>query len=115
VKVTAVYIDLDSASFAAAVRSRYQFLSNYLTLSISGWVKSLKLDLGPFNRIIFEEGSVDDLSVSGDRAFVVCLVEEFVSLEKLSGEKLVHEYFVKKYMEGFERFGNPPIFSTRQK
>jgi hypothetical protein len=106
VKIIAVYISLDSKRFEAAVRSRYQFVSNYLTLFISDWIKKLKLDLGPFNRIIFEEGNSDDLSIAGDRAFVVCLEGEFERIDQFSSENTVHDYFARKYLEGFERFDN---------
>lgn len=60
--------------------------------------------MGPFNRIIFEEGARDDLSVAGDRAFIVSLSNEFEGIDYYCNSKVVHEYFVRKYIEGFERF-----------
>jgi len=103
-KIAAVYITLDSTRFQAEVRSRYQLLSNYLSLFISDWIKSLGIDLGAFNRIVFEEGSCDDLTIVGDRAFVVSIAEEFSGFEAFSSEGYVHKYFVRKYIEGFRRF-----------
>ncbi len=102
-KITAVYISLDCDNVEASIRSQYQFLSNYLTLLISDWLKKFKLELGPFNRIIFEEGANDDLSVAGDRAFVVSLSNEFDGFGHYCDSETVHEYFVRKYIEGFER------------
>jgi hypothetical protein len=103
-KITQVYMTLEEYSYEPLTRAKYQFLSNYLTLLISTWLKKIKLDLGAFNRIIFEEDASDDLSVVGDKAFVVSLKKEFKGLEQYSSAEVVHEYFVRKYLEGFERF-----------
>jgi len=103
-KLTEVYISLDCQRFNAKTRTHYAYLSNYLSLFISHWIKRQKLDLGFFNRIIFEEGEIDDLSLAGDRAFVVCLSEEFFDNGNMIDPQVAHRYFVRKYLEGFKRF-----------
>ena len=102
-KITQVYIVLEQYSYEPIIRAKYQFLSNYLTLQISDWLKNLKLDFGLFNRIVFEEGAADDLTIVGDRAFVVCIAKDFQSITELKDESVIHDYFVRKYLEGFER------------
>jgi len=103
VNITAVYISLNSDSFEASTRSQYQFNSNYLTLFISDWLKKLKLNLGSFNRVVFEEGQKNDFSIVGDKAFVICLSEEFEGIHNFWKANDVHDYFVRKYIEGFEK------------
>lgn len=103
-KIIAVYISLDCDHVEASIRSQYQILSNYISLLISDWLKQFKLDLGMFNRLIFEEGARDDLSIAGDRAFVISLNNEFTEIEYYRNAEVVHKYFVRKYIEGFERF-----------
>lgn len=94
---------LNEQKFDSTFRARYQFIANYLTLFTSDWLKGLKLDLGFFNRIVFQEGNDKDLSIVGDKAFRVCVKQEFEGFENLSTDERVHNYFVKKYLEGFER------------
>ena len=101
--ITGIYICLDCELVSSKASSQYEFLSNYLSLSISDWIKKLKIDLGLFNRIIFEEGNRDDLSICGDKAFVVCIAKDFQSITELKDESVIHDYFVRKYLEGFER------------
>ncbi len=95
---------LETAKFEPLLRAKYQFLANYLTLFISDWLNKLKLDLGFFNRIVFQEGNDRDMSVVGDKAYRVCLDPEFVSLDQFATEDDVHRYFTRKYLEGFARF-----------
>lgn len=102
-KITGVYISLDCQKVNSKISTHYEFISNYLSLFISAWIKKLKLDLGKFNRFVFEEGERDDLSIAGDRAFVVCLEEEFEHTQGLNDKKSVHNFFVRKYLEGFSR------------
>lgn len=102
-KVTSVYITLADDRYEAAVRSKYQMISNYLTLHISDWIKAHTLDLGSFNRIIFEEGDKDDLSIAGDRAYVVCLSQDFAGFKELNNAHVIHDYFTRKYLEGFAK------------
>lgn len=104
-RITQVYIDLEYYKYSNARRVEYQLSSNYLTLHISEWLKSCGLDLGKFNRFIFEEGATEDMQVSGDRAFVVGLTEGVGP--SLGGQEAAysgnHDYFVSKYLEGFRR------------
>ncbi len=104
-KITQVYMTLEETKFEPLLQAKYQFVANYLTFFISDWVKMLKLDLGFFNRIVFQEGNDRDMSVVGDKAFRVCIEPEFTSIDKLATESDVHQYFTRKYLEGFARFG----------
>lgn len=103
-RITQVYISPQDQSFEPLTRSKYQMLSNYLSLAISAWIAPKKLDFGNFNRIVFEEGTQDDFSVVGNNALVVCIAKEFTSFEQLQSQEQVHSYFVRKYLEGFGRF-----------
>ena len=103
-RITQVYISLQDKSFDPLTRGKYQLLANYLSLTISSWIAQKKLDLGNFNRIVFEEGDQDDFSVVGNNALVVCIVKEFTSFEDLQSQQQVHSYFLRKYLDGFGRF-----------
>jgi len=83
---------------------KYQNRSEYVSMFISNWLKAKKLQLGEFNRFVFQElvEPVDDLKVVGEKAFAVGISLEYpeVDLQTAQG---VHQYFVRKYLEGFER------------
>lgn len=109
-KVTAVYIDLEYYSYPIPLRVRYQLASNYLSLFISDWMKRRGLDLGPFNRLVFVEGSKVDMQVMGDRALAARISETacasgspFVPEREATSNVDIHNYFVGKYLEGFSR------------
>lgn len=53
--------------------------------------------------MIFEEGNDKDMSVVGDKAFLVCINPEFLSLDQFANDDDVHRYFTRKYLEGFSR------------
>ncbi|QKW58558.1 hypothetical protein [Stenotrophomonas sp. NA06056] len=108
--VSAVYIDLEYYSYAVPLRVRYQLASNYLSLFISEWMKERGLDLGPFNRFVFVEGSQVDMQVVGDRALAVRISETvrisgspFAPERQLVPVVEIHNYFVGRYLEGFRR------------
>jgi hypothetical protein len=103
-RITQTYITPQDQSSDALTRSKYQMLCNYLSLPISAWIAGKKLDLGKFNRIVFEEGSQEDFAVVGNNALVVGIAKEFTSFEELQSQEQVHSYFVRKYLEGFGRF-----------
>ncbi|MGR5287731.1 hypothetical protein ACP3V5_20605 [Vibrio maritimus] len=103
-KLAQVYMTLEDTKFEPLLRAKYQFVANYLTLFISDWLKERKLDLGLFNRIVFQEGNDSDMSIVGDKAFRICVEPVFASLEQFTTEEDVHRYFTKKYLEGFARF-----------
>src|SRR5262245_8677310 len=103
-KVTQVHITPRDRKFESTVRLKYQMAASYLTLPLSTLVANRNLNLGAWNRIVFEEGCAKDLTIAGDRAFAVRLDDEFTSLESLSSADIVHRYFARKYLEGFERF-----------
>lgn len=103
-KLEQVYMTLEDTKYEPLSRAKYQFTANYLTLFISDWLKKRKLDLGLFNRIVFQEGNDRDMSIVGDKAFRVCVEQEFTSLEQFTTKEYVHRYFTKKYLEGFARF-----------
>jgi hypothetical protein len=103
-KITQIYVSPQDQSFEPLTRSKYQMLSNYISLAISGWIARKKLEFGQFNRIVFEEGDQDDFAVVGNNALVVCIAKEFTSFEELQSQEQVHSYFVRKYLDGFGRF-----------
>lgn len=103
-RITQVYIAPQDRSFEPLARGRYQMLATYLSLTISSWIARRKIDLGSFNRIVFEEGDQNDFSVVGNNALVVCIAKEFKSFEELQTQQQVHAYFLRKYLEGFSRF-----------
>lgn len=103
-RITQTYIMPQEHSSEPLTRSKYQLLCNYLSLAISAWLAAKKLDLGAFNRIVFEEGSQEDFAVVGNNALVVGIAREFTSFEALQSPEQVHSYFVRKYLEGFARF-----------
>lgn len=82
----------------------YQNSSVYLSMFVSDWLRTKKLDLGEFNRFVFEEGGKfrEDLTIQGEKAFIVCVSLEYPGLV-LETALEVHRYFVRKYLEGFER------------
>lgn len=84
---------------------QYENFASYLTLAISDWVSKLYLDLGEFNRVLFqEENNNKDFKVVGVKALAVCLTEDFQSLAQFSSAEITHQYFRRKYIEGFKRF-----------
>lgn len=103
-RITQTYITPQDQSSDSLTRSKYQMLCNYLSLPISAWIAGKKLDLGKFNRIVFEEGTQEDFAVVGSNALVVGIAKEFTSLEALQSREQVHSYFTRKYLEGFGRF-----------
>lgn len=97
-----VYITLDKYKYEPLVQTEYQYFSNYLSLFISDWVFSKKMDLGLFNRIVFRENDFEnDLRIVGNKAFRVSLIPEFSNLQAFDSELNVHNYFISKYEEGF--------------
>jgi len=103
-RITQIYMTPQDKSSEPLTRSKYQMLCNYISLPISAWIARKTLDLGKFNRIVFEEGTEEDFAVVGNNALVVGLAKEFTSLEELQSQPQVHSYFVRKYLEGFRRF-----------
>ena len=116
-KITSVHITLDCDLVKASTRSQYQIMSNYLTLFISDWIKKLKIEMGCFNRVVFEESQNKDFAVEGDNALRVCLSEDFKSFDSFQSEDIVHDYFTKKYFEGFlkldKKFGSELTVNLR--
>lgn len=106
--ITQVYLTLNDKEYNLAERSSYQKKSNYLSLFISEKIKSLRLDLGNFNSIIFREGrdhiQDQDMSVVGEKAFLVTLDSEFKALQENPTNEALHEYFKNKYLEGISKF-----------
>ncbi len=103
-RVSQVAISLNPREFDGETKVQYQNRSVYLSTFISDWLKAKKLDLGSFNRFVFRENvePVHDLNVVGEKAFAVGISLEYpeVDLQTAQG---VHQYFVRKYLEGFER------------
>ena len=108
-KLTGIYLDyrfpkVQPAESRGALILQYQRLCEYLALAATEWIRTLNLDLGPFNRIIFEEDADVDLQLVGEKAFVVRLNVEFPGFDQLCDSRTVHSYFSRKLIEGFDRF-----------
>lgn len=109
-KITQAAIQLNSRKYTTELSVSYNLTSFYLTLNISEWLEAQSLDVGRFNRIVFEEGSRFDLEVVGDRAFAVRLSESTMDegspfrVGGIGTYGQLHQYFVRKYLEGFKRF-----------
>jgi hypothetical protein len=105
--VTKVYIQYDPDSrLSESFHVAYQNAASYITLSICEWLKIQKLCLDKFSRIGFEE-VVDnkDLRVfESVKLFKINLVQDFQSLDQFSNAEVTHQYFKRKYIEGFKRF-----------
>lgn len=85
----------------------YQNAGSYMELAICDWIVHFQLDLGEFNRLIFSESSNLNHDFRCDsyfKNFDIILAESFQSLEQLSNAQMTHEYFKRKYIEGFKRF-----------
>ena len=82
----------------------YQNRSEYLRRFVSGWLKPKLLELGEFNRFVFQEfvEPGEDLKVVGERAFAVGVSLEYPDVVLETADD-VHRYFVRKYLEGVER------------
>lgn len=103
-RITQVAITLSNFRFSGMERKRYHELSVYLSMWISDWLKPKKLELGEFNRFVFQEfvEPAEDLKVVGEKAFAVGVSLEYPDVVLVTAED-VHRYFVRKYLEGFER------------
>lgn len=90
--------------FDGNTKVHYQNRCVYLSIFISDWLKANELDLGEFNRFVFREkvAPEHDLRVVGEKAFAVGIELEYPDFV-LETAPEVHEYFVRKYLEGFER------------
>jgi hypothetical protein len=88
------------------LHQEYQNCGTYIEIVISDWIKVLQLDFGDSNRIVFREmdNREKDFCVVGEKAFRVCLAEDFHSLDQFSNAEVTHQYFKRKYVEGFKRF-----------
>jgi hypothetical protein len=102
VRITEVFTTLEYDRYHPFLQA-YSRLGEYLSLFISDWIRAKKLDLGKFSRIGFQEGYSElDLTIYGTSAFVICTKIEFPS-QRLTQPKDIHDYFVRKYLEGFQR------------
>jgi len=64
---------------------QYENTASYISLMISDWIKQ-------------------DFKLVGIRTLKVNLTKDFQSLEQFTNTKATHEYFRRKYLEGFTRF-----------
>lgn len=104
IKVSQVAIQVHSHKIEAKSGVAYQNRSEYLRMFISDWLRARKLQLGDFNRFVFQEflEPVRDLKVVGEKAFAVGVSLEYPDVVLETAED-VHRYFVRKYLEGFKR------------
>lgn len=105
-KITQLYITSHLENTSPQFRGRYQNLAAYLTEFVSHKINKLKLDLGPFNRIIFEEGGTIDLKPRGEKAFGISLAETFPGFENFESAEEIHNYYSDKYLEGLRKLDN---------
>jgi len=92
--------------------SEYQNQTTYLQLFFEECLRKHKNDVGAFNRLVFEEGgcSSEDFQVVGNNALPVSIGYTYEELSSLDSNRSIHEYFVRKFLEGFKRFDDH--FST---
>jgi hypothetical protein len=108
--ITQTFIQLDrELRFEGLTNVAYQNAGSYMELAISDWLKLLKLNLGEFNRIGLQESEEQkwDFSDADVRCFKVCTVcikLDFKSLSQFCNAEVTHNYFKRKYIEGFKRF-----------
>ena len=107
-KTRQVHIQIDPViNLEGLVAVGYQNTASFMTLAISDWVKSLHLDFESFNRLSFQESVRSDLDFETFGSFKVLqinLIKEFQSLDQFSNAEVTHDYFKRKYIEGFKRF-----------
>ena len=109
-KITSVSLGIPPYSTLGAtmqLNNAYQNCNSYIMLTISDWIKVQQLDLGKFNRIVFSECNSTKLDFDCDtmfKNFRVNIAEEFKSLDQFTSAQVTHDYFKRKYIEGFKRF-----------
>ena len=104
--ITRVYIQYDpNIRFNENFHVAYQNFASYIELAICDWIRPQKLDLGKFNRIGFEEAINDkDFRIFESVAVLkINLTPDFQSLDQFSNAEVTHQYFKRKYIEGFKR------------
>lgn len=104
--ITQVYLTPAAELEDGLFRVKYQNQTTYLQLFIEECLRKNKLSLGKFNRIVFEEGGngSNDFRVVGNNALPVSLEKSYEELEFHKSDREVHDYFVRKYLEGFRKF-----------
>lgn len=86
--------------------SQYQNETTYIQLFIEECLRKYKIDLGAFNRLVFSEGgdSDRDFNVVGNNALPVAISKTYSEIEALKSEREIHDYYVRKFLEGFYKF-----------
>lgn len=83
----------------------YQNASMFITLAISDWLRRQEVEIEKTNRIIFTEKK-PQIRLVGivDKHVHVDVDDKFNSLAQFSNAEVTHDYFKRKYIEGFKRF-----------
>jgi hypothetical protein len=103
--ITQVYLTPNYDDTEVQVRYGYQIQTNYIQLFLEECLRKNKLDLGAFNRLVFNEGgdASRDFNVVGNNALPVAIEKTYSALESLKTDREIHDYFVSKYLEGFNK------------
>jgi hypothetical protein len=86
--------------------SQYQNETTYIQLFIEECLRKNKVDMGAFNRLVFSEGGDPDrdFNVVGNNALPVAISKTYSELEALKCEREIHDYYIRKFLEGFYKF-----------
>ena len=104
--ITQVYLTLADETKERLFVAKYQNQTTYIQLFIEECLRKNKFNIGAFNRLVFEEGGdeCDDFKIVGNNALPVSIEQTYHELDSLLTSRGFHNYFVRKYLEGFRRF-----------
>jgi len=104
--ITQVYLTTDYDTSDNEERARYQNETTYIQLFVEECLRKNKVVLGAFNRLVFSEGgdSTRDFNVVGNNALPVAISDTRGELYTLESERDFHDYYIRKLLEGFQKF-----------
>ena len=103
--ITQVYLTPAYENTDVNVRFSYQIQTNYIQLYIEECLRKYKVNLGAFNRLVFSEGgdTTSDFTIIGNNALPIAVNNTYSELETLNSDREIHNYFVRKFLEGFRK------------